>query len=64
VSFDLFAKLFVVACAESGHRCTINAGKLASRIIVVKYVIGWIVAIFSNAIPSFNHMYAIMLAII
>ena len=57
------AELFVVSCAESGHRCTKNTLELAPRVIIVKDIVGWILAILPLAIPPFNYVYAIVFTI-
>ena len=58
-----FAKLFVVSSTEAAHWCAIDASKLATGIVVVKDVVGWILLIVSNTVSAFHNMNAIVFTI-
>jgi hypothetical protein len=60
---NFFAKFFVVACAEPRHRCVVDAAELATGIIIVKDIVGWIFFIYSLAVLTFYNMDAIVLTI-
>jgi hypothetical protein len=60
---NFFAKLFVVACAESRHRCAVDALKLASGVVVVEHIIGRILSVLPFAVSAFYHVNAIVFTI-
>jgi hypothetical protein len=60
---NLFAEFFVVSSAEAADRRAIDAGELASGIIVIEYVVGRILLIAAFTISAFNYMYAIVFTI-
>jgi hypothetical protein len=60
---DFLAKLFVVACAESRHRCAVDALELAPGVVIVKNIIGRILSVLPFAIAAFYHVNAIVLTI-
>jgi hypothetical protein len=63
VNTHFLAELFVVACAESGHRCAVDTLELAPGVVVVEDVICWILSIYPFAIAAFYCVNAIVLTI-
>jgi hypothetical protein len=63
VHANFLAEFFVVACAESTYRIAIDAFELASRVVIVKDIVGWIFLISANTISTLNNMNTIVLTI-
>jgi hypothetical protein len=60
---NFFAEFFVVSSAEAADWRAIDADKLATRIIIIEYVIGRIFLIVTFAISALNYMNTIVFTI-
>ena len=63
INSQFFSKLFVIACAKSTDRITVDAAELAPWIVIVEYIGCWIFFVVAFAVAATYDVYTIVITI-